>query len=144
VTLPLPDQLRSKATDRNIPAEAIPELWRQHAAWCEAHNVTAGGKPWESFLDAVVTRAAETRALSDSESRRLAERARTHAEERRAREAADAEYALHAVNLSDWLADVRARGDFAEAITAHEQRLIDFRAPMPGEDVAGWLMAALR
>ena len=143
VVTAIPDFLLHKATDRGIAREEALELWRGHTTWCDANSKEYGGRLWDALLDKVIDRIKQQTKLGDDEQERAQATARRVAEERKAKDASDAEYAKHAVSLRDWVASLRAQHLDGELLEPHEEVLARSEPPQGYEDAAPWLMAAL-
>jgi hypothetical protein len=139
----IPDFLLTRATSRGISEPEALELWRAHTAWCDQNAKDYGGRLWDTLLDKVVERVNGQTRIGEADQLRAQETARRVAEERKAKDARDAEYALQAVNLRDWVASLRAQVAAGELLEPHEATLASGDLPQGHEDAASFLMASL-
>lgn len=136
---------KRNAIARGLPEEEVETLWEAHVRWCtDTGRIERGGSAWQRLVDMRIEQLKDQKSLTDRESKWAEERSKRLEAERRAKDLADAEYELTAVCLKDWLGDLRTREDFSEAITPLEAHVGSFRDPLPGEDTADWLMAAVK
>jgi hypothetical protein len=137
MTLPIPEFARRMAVSAGCPDEQIDELWSDHVDFCDANRSDYGGGRWKKLVEAHVK---SPRAPLISREDPIAVAARRAELEAKALE--DAEYRKGAVSLTDWIADLRVKQDFFEALTPIERHIASYREPYPGERPEAWLMAA--
>lgn len=125
------------ALSAGLPDDQVDELWGRHCELCDADSSDYGGRRWKGLVDQALKSPRLQTVRRDDPVVAAARR-----REREARILEENEYYKHAVSLGQWLQQLRT-GAVAPA-NEHELKLLEYREPYPREDVAAWLMAALK
>jgi hypothetical protein len=138
--IPIPDGLRMVAVRAGVPEPEVNGLWARHLSHCDKEHADYGGPMWRALVDRAAKDGPSVASIPRDDPEVVALRRR----EQEAKALEEQEYRRTAISLEEWLADLRAKGDFLEALTPHEAKLVAFRERRPGESAGAWLMAALR